>query len=98
MRIALINPKPVLGEKEQFYGQKWPPLGIILLATILKEEGHQVRLLDQASNGFSFEEVLNWIKRIDPEVLGITTFTVGFLSSIKISEMVKKWNPKVKIL
>ncbi|MFX1256939.1 MAG: B12-binding domain-containing radical SAM protein [Promethearchaeota archaeon] len=98
MRIALINPKPILKDKEQFYGQKWPPLGITLIGTILKEEGHQVRLLDQASNGFSFEEVLNWIKRIDPEIIGITTFTIGFLSSIKISTMVKKWNPNVKII
>ena len=98
MKIALINPSPVLGEKEQFYGQKWPPLGIILLGTILKEQGHQIRLLDQASNGFSFDDVLNWIKKVDPEVIGITTFTVGFLSSIKISQMVKKWNPNVKIV
>ncbi|MFW9898132.1 MAG: B12-binding domain-containing radical SAM protein [Candidatus Thorarchaeota archaeon] len=98
MKIALINPKPVLGEKEQFYGQKWPPLGIILLGTILKEQGHQIRLLDQASNGFSFDDVLNWIKKVDPEVIGITTFTVGFLSSIKISQMVKKWNSNVKIV
>ncbi len=98
MKIALINPSPVLGEKEQFYGQKWPPLGIILLGTILKEQGHQVKLLDQASNGFSFEEVLKWIKKVDPEIIGITTFTVGFLSSIKISQMVKKWNPNVKIV
>lgn len=98
MKIALINPSPILGEKEQFYGQKWPPLGIILLGTILKEQGHQVRLLDQASNGFSFEELLNWITRVDPEVIGITAFTVGFLSSIKISQMAKKWNPNVKIV
>ena len=98
MRIALINPSPILGEKEKFYGQKWPPLGIILIGTILREQGHQVRLLDHASNGYSFGEVLNWIKKVDPEIIGITTFTVGFLSSIKISQMVKKWNPNVKIV
>ncbi|TFG25677.1 MAG: radical SAM protein [Promethearchaeota archaeon] len=98
MRVALINPSPILEEKEQFYGQKWPPLGITLIGTILKEQGHIVRLLDQASNGFSFEALLNWIKRFDPEVIGITAFTVGFLSSIKISEMVKRWNPNIKII
>lgn len=98
MKIALINPSPVLNEKEQYYGQKWPPLGILLLGTILKNQGHQVRLLDQASNGFTFDEVLRWIKQVDPEVLGISAMTVGFLSSIKISEMAKKWNPNLKIV
>ena len=63
MKIALINPNPILEENEQFYGQKWPPLGILLLGTILENQGHQIRLLDQASNGFSFDDVLKWIKK-----------------------------------
>ncbi len=98
MRIALINPSPVIGEKEQYYGQKWPPLGILLLGTILKKQGHQVRLLDQASNGFTFDEVLIWIKKLNPEIIGISAMTVGFLSSIKISEMAKEWNPNLIIV
>ncbi|MFX0104605.1 MAG: B12-binding domain-containing radical SAM protein [Candidatus Hodarchaeota archaeon] len=98
MRIALINPNPILEEHERFYGQKWPPLGIILLGTILKQQGHQVKLLDQASNGFNFNHVLEWIKRVDPEVIGISAMTVGFLSSIKISQMAKNWNPNVIIV
>jgi len=98
LRIALINPNPILEENEHFYGQKWPPLGILLLGTILKNQGHLVRLLDQASNGFSFDDVLKWIKRVDPEVIGISAMTVGFLSSIKISQMVKEWNPNIKIV
>ena len=98
MRIALINPNPILEENEHFYGQKWPPLGILLLGTILKKQGHLVRLLDQASNGFSFDKVLKWIKRVDPEVIGISAMTVGVLSSIKISQMVKEWNPNIKIV
>ena len=98
MKIALINPNPILEENEHFYGQKWPPLGILLLGTILKNQGHQVRLLDQASNGYGFDKVLEWIKKVDPEVLGISAMTVGFLSSIKISQMAKKWNPNLKIV
>ncbi|MHA2394271.1 MAG: B12-binding domain-containing radical SAM protein [Promethearchaeota archaeon] len=98
MRIALINPNPILDEKEQFYGQKWPPLGILLLGTILKEQGHNVNLLDQASNGFTFEQVLRWIKKHDPDIIGISAMTVGFLSSIKIAEMAKEWNPNLKIV
>ena len=98
LRIVLINPKPILEENERFYGQNWPPLGILLLGTILKKQGHQVRLLDQATNGIGFDKVLKWIKKEDPEVIGISTMTVGFLSSIKISQMVKKWNPNIKIV
>ncbi|MFX1325448.1 MAG: B12-binding domain-containing radical SAM protein [Promethearchaeota archaeon] len=98
MKIALINPNPILDEREQFYGQKWPPLGILLLGTILKEHGHIVNLLDQASNGFTFEQVLRWIKKHDPEIIGISAMTVGFLSSIKIAKLVKEWNPNIIIV
>jgi anaerobic magnesium-protoporphyrin IX monomethyl ester cyclase len=98
LKIALINPNPILKENEQFYGQKWPPLGILLLGTILENQGHQVRLLDQASNGYTFEDVINLMKRFDPDVIGISAMTVGFLSSIKIAKLAKEWNPNVKIV
>ncbi|MFX1274635.1 MAG: B12-binding domain-containing radical SAM protein [Promethearchaeota archaeon] len=98
MKIALINPSPIIGEDEQFYGQKWPPLGILLLGTILKKQGHQVHLLDQASTEINHYQVLDWIKKIDPDVLGMSAMTVGFLSSIKIAQMTKEWNPSIKIV
>lgn len=98
MRLVLINPRPILGEKEQLYGQKWPPLGILLLGTILKRQGHNVYLLDHASTNLNLEKTLAWIKRRDPELIGITAMTIGFSSAIKIAQMVKKWNPNVKIV
>jgi anaerobic magnesium-protoporphyrin IX monomethyl ester cyclase len=98
LKVVLINPVPVLGDKEQFYGQKWPPLGIILLGTILIRQGHKVYLLDQTNQNFNFEKTLAWIKKRDPELVGITSMTVGFQSSIKIAQIVKEWNPHVKVV
>jgi magnesium-protoporphyrin IX monomethyl ester (oxidative) cyclase len=98
LKVALINPIPVSEENEKYYGQSWPPLGILLIGTILKKEGHQVKLLDQASNGFDYETVLSWIKKWDPEIVGMSAMTMGFLSSIKIAHMVKLWNPNIKII
>ncbi|TXT56411.1 MAG: putative enzyme [Promethearchaeota archaeon] len=98
MKIALINPTPVVGENEKYYGQSWPPLGILLVGTILKARGHTVKLLDQASNDFSFDQVIMWIKKMDPQVLGMSAMTMAFLSSIKIALMVKAWNPKIIIV
>jgi anaerobic magnesium-protoporphyrin IX monomethyl ester cyclase len=98
LKVVLINPVPVLGEKEQFYGQKWPPLGIILLGTILKQQDHAVYLLDQTNSNLNFEQTLTWIKKRDPDIVGITSMTVAFQSSIKIAQMVKEWNPSIKIV
>jgi anaerobic magnesium-protoporphyrin IX monomethyl ester cyclase len=95
LKVALINPIPVISKSEQFYGQKWPPLGILLLGTILNEQGHQVYLLDQASSGLDFEQTLKWIKQKDPEIVGITAMTVGFKSSVKLTEMIKQWDPNL---
>ena len=98
MKVALINPTPMSGENEKYYGQSWPPLGILLVGTILKNRGHEVKLLDQASNNLSFETVLSWVKETDPDVLGMSAMTVAFLSSIKIAQMVKGWNENITIV
>ncbi len=98
MKVVLINPSPVTGKNEKYYGQSWPPLGILLIGTILKKKGHRVLLLDQASNGFNYEKLMRLIKRFDPDVLGISSMTMAFLSSIKIAHMVKAWNLNIKIV
>lgn len=98
MKVALINPAPILDEKEHFYGQSWPPLGILLLGTLLKNDGHAVKILDQASNRFSFENTLKWIKHFNPDVVGISAMTVAFQSAITLSKLIKNWNSNIIIV
>ena len=93
MKIALINPN-----LETRIYSPWPPLGILYLGTILKNNGFDVSLLDAASENRNKQNILRWIQRIDPDVVGFTVFTVSFLVSIDLAKEIKQWNPNIKII
>jgi radical SAM superfamily enzyme YgiQ (UPF0313 family) len=93
MKIALINPS-----LETKIYTPWVPLGILYLGTVLKEHGFTVNLLDAAAMLYSKEDVLNWIKKVKPDVIGLTVFTVAFLPAINLAKIIKNWNPSVKIV
>ncbi len=93
MKIALINPS-----LETNIYTPWVPLGILYLGTILKENGFTVELLDAAAKLYGKNDVLIWIKRIRPDIVGITVFTVAFLPTINLIKIIKNWNPSIKIV
>jgi anaerobic magnesium-protoporphyrin IX monomethyl ester cyclase len=93
MKIALINPN-----LETKIYTPWVPLGLLYIGTILKENGFNVKILDAAARSFSRREVISWLKSIDPEIIGFSVFTVGFLPTIKLVKEIKNWNPTVKII
>jgi len=93
LKIALINPS-----LETNIYTPWVPLGILYLGTILKENGFKVELLDAAAKLYGKNDVLSWIKRLRPDIVGITVFTVAFLPTINLIKVVKNWNPSIKIV
>ncbi|TFG25666.1 MAG: radical SAM protein [Promethearchaeota archaeon] len=93
MKIALINPSL----EEKIYSP-WPPLGILYLGTILTENGFTVELLDAAAKFYGKNDVLNWIKRVKPDIVGISVFTVAFLPVINLIKVIKDWNPSIIIV
>ena len=93
MKVALINPN-----LETNIYTPWVPLGLLYIGTFLKENGFNVNILDAAARSYSRKEVINWLKSIDPEIIGFSVFTVGFLPTIKLVQEIKNWNPTVKIV
>ena len=93
MKIALINPS-----LETKIYTPWVPLGILYLGTILKENGYNVELLDAAAKFYDKTDVLNWLKKVNPDIVGISVFTVAFIPTINLVKLIKGWNPSVKIV
>ena len=93
LKIALINPS-----LETNIYTPWVPLGILYLGTILKENGFKIDLLDAAARFYRKEKVLQWIKQVKPDLVGITTFTIAFLPTINLVKIIKEWNPSIKIV
>ena len=96
-RIALINPAPETIEEFKIESRQksWPPLGLLYNGEILRQSGHEVKILDPDVTGYSSLEVLNWIKKFDPEILGLYPLTVSLDSALEIAQLTKKWNDTI---
>jgi anaerobic magnesium-protoporphyrin IX monomethyl ester cyclase len=103
-KVALVNPGPgEILEKGRIVANAdhiYPPLGICYLSAILKNENYHVELIDQAAMGFNLQQIIKWIKKQDPDVLGFSTLTASGsgISAALTSIEVKKWNPNIKIV
>ena len=81
IKIALINPGPgenlqkgrILANADRGY----PPLGICYISAMLKKHNFNVDLIDQAAMGLDLQEIVKWIKKKDPEIIGFSTLTVS---------------------
>lgn len=66
------------------------PLGLLSIATVLKEHGHEVQIYDRTVERGSIKKRLN---EFSPDVVGISSLTFGsFRDAIKISKAVKQRN------
>ena len=103
-KIALINPGPgkilekgrIVASADQLY----PPLGICYLSAVLKEENYNVEIIDQAAVGFSLDQIVKWVKKRDPDILGFSTLTASGsgITAAMTAIKVKKWNPNIRIV
>ncbi|HYB93113.1 MAG TPA: cobalamin-dependent protein, partial [archaeon] len=76
----------------------WPPLGILYVATFLRDNGVEVSVLDQAAKGLSLKDTVSWVKRDDPDILGFSTLSCSGKTAAKIAKLAKEENPNLKIV
>ena len=79
MRVALVNPPWMY--KRLYTHSIYPPYGLLMVATLLQRDGHDVRLIDANAHDMSEDELRAELLAFDPEALGVTVFTdtFGFL-------------------
>ncbi len=102
--VVLINPGPVSKQehKRQWVGDVslYPPLSLLYLSSILKNNGYKVEVIDQAAERLYLDGILKWIKQRDPDIVGFSIIPSPFYSNTPwiISREIKKWNPNLKIV
>ena len=101
MKFSFINPGPnpelPIEDTKKMVGAA-PPLGILYIAAILKNEGIEVSMIDEAAQGFSMKDTVDWVKKEDPNILGFSTCSSSGRKAAMIAEEVKKENPNVTIV
>lgn len=101
MKVCLVSSSPNenLNEKEKTKSiTAFPPLGILYLAAVLKQKGVEVAVLDQAGQGLTIDQTVNWVLAQNPDVLGFSTLATSGITAALISGQVKQKNPNIKIV
>ncbi|MBU1180098.1 B12-binding domain-containing radical SAM protein [Patescibacteria group bacterium] len=74
------------------------PLGIAGLASVLERAGHEVAILDPCPLQLTIEEIVGWIKKENPDILGISALTHVSKNAYAIADMFKKEMPDISII
>ena len=96
--ILLIN-LPISTWYKKFFTEtnSMPPLGLLYVGTVLKNEGYNVKALDLAVESFSVDELISIILKSQADIIGLSTYNEAWHSLIQLSKIIKKINNNIKI-
>lgn len=110
MKILILNPpdENKLPEYPDENGNEYiesddfghfPPLGPLYVMTYLEEnsEGHDLFFKDCVAEHISHENLKDYIQSVQPDVVGITSFTISLIDVIYTARTVREIMPKAHI-
>lgn len=97
MKFSFVSPSPV-PEAVGTIEASWPPLGVLYCAGVLRNGGVEVSVLDQAAKGFSSKQVLRWVKKEDPDILGFSVLIPSYGEALSLAGQAKEENPNLVIV
>ena len=95
--ILFVNPGNRLSQfgGVSEYATVAQPLGIIMLASVVRDAGYKVEVLDAEALNLSVEETVEHILAIDPLIVGVTAFTTKMTATTKILTLLREKNPYI---
>ncbi len=111
MRVLLINPPDEFTLPEypdekgrglietEDYG-RFPPLGLLYVLSYLEKDQphHDLYLKDCVAEKIGHDDINKIIKEINPDVVGITSFTISMVDVIKVAETTRQISPQTKLV
>ncbi len=101
MRILFITPPYSIAEryhtKAKITKGFLPPLGLASIATVLKENGHTVRILDLPVLNYTLEQLKNYVKEFQPELIAFAAITPTMDKAARIAGYLKPFTNAVYI-
>ncbi len=105
MRVVLINPPldAVLARGEitpvtSYLFHNSAPLGLLYLAAMLEQAHHSVLVIDAAAERLNVRQTVLRVQRFRPDVVGITSTTVGFDDARALAAECKRAMPQIPIV
>jgi len=100
-RVILINPR-ISGEirygKYKNVGSYLPPYGLLSIAGVLEYNGHIVKIADADSKkGMALNEIKKAILDFEPDVIGLSAYSIGRENLIETAEFIKSFCPALLV-
>ncbi len=92
-KIVLVNPPLTLEERYGTLakgGTSLPPLGLAILAAVIRQNSVSVGIVDAAVLNLSYNDTVREILKEEPNYVGITASTVSVHNAAKVTRMIKK--------
>ena len=90
MHITLVNPPyPSISPEHP----PFPSVGLGYLAAVLEQNQYKVDVIDCQALRLSYEEIKNEIRKLQPDIIGITTTTLLYKSALKVAKIAKQVCP-----
>ncbi len=103
-RILLINtPQDNLvqaGIEDDFIDiiGHYPPLGLMYIATVLNQNNYETKILDCVPMNLGYAEIETYIVDFQPDVVGISTYTMSMVDVLFTVNLVKKINKEIIVV
>lgn len=76
----------------------YPPLGLLYVASFaIYNTDYQVEILDTHAEGLTYQQIEERIRKIQPDIVGIQTFTFTLIDVILTAKIVKKVSSEILI-
>lgn len=101
MRILLVNPPDCLVEMIGDGSKLLPrfePLGILYIAAVLREKGHEVSVIDADAEKLNAQVMTTMILEKRPDIVGMTSFTANGGVLYDVGRILKKELPRTYIV
>ncbi|HDY89454.1 MAG TPA: radical SAM protein, partial [bacterium] len=100
-KILLINPALTPEEIYSDYGvasATLPPLGLCYIAAVLERDLHEIKIIDGVAEKISKQQLTKRVKKYNPEIIGITAMTVGYIRALETANLIKEIDKNIIIL
>ena len=97
LKVLLISP-PAHSIVKQVIGTAAPPLGLAYLASIARDLGCDVKIVDSLAEDLTFEDVKGKISKFYPDLVGVTATTSMIYEAYDVAALVKEVNPDAMVV
>lgn len=95
MKILLIN-VPVW-KQLGFVSNYNPGMGLLYIGAVLREHGHEVRIIDAEAKRWWHEELIEEISKWNPTHIGLSFLSNGFIPALELTKLIQSKFPKIWI-